>query len=181
MALREILTFPDPRLARKSTPVETVNDEIKQLIDDMFETMYVAEGVGLAAPQIGITDRVIVVDCGPREADSQEEDEPLKPVQPIAIVNPVVTAKEGKITWEEGCLSVPGYTDDVERAAKITVEGLDRDGNPLVMEAEGLLSVCIQHEIDHLEGVLFVDRLSRLKQGLVKRRLKKKALEEVRA
>ena len=156
-------------------PVEVVDDEIKQLIDDMFETMYVAEGVGLAAPQVGITKRVIVVDCGPRE---EEEGTPLRPIQPIAIVNPTVTAREGKIAWEEGCLSVPGYTDEVERAAKITVEGLDREGQPLSMEVDGLLSVCIQHEIDHLEGVLFVDRLSRLKQTLVKKKLKKKAREE---
>ncbi len=181
MGLREILTFPDPRLALKSTPVETVDDEIKQLIDDMFETMYVAEGVGLAAPQVGVTKRVIVVDCGPRGDDDQEEGEPLQPVEPIAIVNPVVAVKEGKISWEEGCLSVPGYTDEVERAAKITVEGLDRDGQPMSLEADGLLAVCIQHEIDHLEGVLFVDRLSRLKQSLVKKKLKKKAKEEVRA
>ena len=179
MALREILTFPDPRLALKSTPVETVDDEIKQLIDDMFETMYVAEGVGLAAPQVGITKRIIVVDCGPR--GEEEEDGPLKAIEPIAIVNPVVTSGEGKIMWEEGCLSVPGYTDEVERSATITVEGLDREGQPLSIEADGLLAVCIQHEIDHLEGVLFVDRLSRLKQSLVKKKLKKKAKEEVRA
>ena len=178
MALREILTFPDPRLARKSTPVERVDEETKQLIDDMFETMYVAEGVGLAAPQVGITQRIIVVDCGPRE---KEDESPLSAIEPIAIVNPVVVAKEGKIVWEEGCLSVPGYTDEVERAAKITVEGLDREGQPLTFEADGLLSVCIQHEIDHLEGVLFVDRLSRLKQALVKKKLKKKAREEVEA
>ncbi|MEM7676415.1 MAG: peptide deformylase [Myxococcota bacterium] len=179
MALREILTCPDPRLAQKSTPVETVDDEIKQLIEDMFETMYTAEGVGLAAPQVGITKRVIVVDCGPRGEEAQES--PLLPVEPLAIVNPVVTAKEGRITWEEGCLSIPGFVDDVERAAVITVEGLDREGNPLSMQAEGLLAVCIQHEIDHLEGVLFVDRLSRLKQTLVKKKLKKKAREEARA
>ena len=175
MAVREILTFPDPRLARKSKPVDGVDDEIKQLIDDMFETMYIAEGVGLAAPQIGITKRIIVVDCGARE---QEDEGPLAPVEPLAIVNPVITAKEGKITWEEGCLSVPGYTDEVDRAANITVEGLDREGEPLKMDVDGLLAVCIQHEIDHLEGVLFVDRLSRLKQALVKKKLKKKAREE---
>ncbi len=178
MALRDILTFPDSRLARKSTPVETVSDETRQLIDDMFETMYVAEGVGLAAPQVGVTKRVIVLDCGARE---REEESPLRPIEPIALVNPVIKAREGKITWEEGCLSVPGYTDEVDRAAKITVEALDRDGQTMTLEAEGLLAVCIQHEIDHLEGVLFVDRLSRLKQVLVKKKLKKKAREEVSA
>lgn len=176
MALRTILTFPDPRLALKAKPVPEVTDEIRQLIDDMFETMYSAEGVGLAAPQIGVLKRVIVVDCGPREA---EEERPLRPIQPIAMVNPVVTRAEGRIVWEEGCLSIPGYTDEVERPGQVRVEGIDRDGRPIVFEAENdLLTVCLQHEIDHLEGTLFVDHLSRLKQQMVKKRLKKKAREE---
>ena len=175
MALLPILTYPDPRLAQKSTPVEKVDDEIKQLIDSMFETMYQAEGVGLAAPQVGVTKRIIVVDCGTRE---KEEPAPLSPVQPYAIVNPEVVERDGKISWEEGCLSVPGYTDEVERAAKVVVKGLNREGEELRIEAEGLLAVCLQHEIDHLEGVLFVDRLSRLKQSMVKKKLKKKAQEE---
>jgi peptide deformylase len=167
----EILTYPDPRLAKKSLLVDRVDDEIKRLIDDMIETMYDADGVGLAAPQVGVTKRIIVVDCNPRQDD---DGKPL-PRNPIAIVNPKVTQAEGKIVWEEGCLSVPEYTDEVERAAKVTVEGLDREGNPLKIEAEQLLAVCLQHEIDHLEGVLFVDRLSRLKQSLVKKKLKKRA------
>ncbi len=175
MALLEILTFPDPRLAKKSTPVEQVDDEIKQLVDDMLETMYHAEGVGLAAPQIGVTKRIIVVDCGEREA---EEARPLSPKEPHVIINPVVTKKDGKIVWEEGCLSVPGYTDEVERAKTVTVEGLNREGEAISIEADGLLAVCLQHEIDHLEGVLFVDRLSRLKQSVVKKKLKKRAREE---
>lgn len=177
MALRPILTFPDPRLALKAKPVPEVTEETRQLIDDMFETMYSAEGVGLAAPQIGVLQRVIVVDCGPRDED---EERPLRPVQPIALVNPVIKSAEGRIVWEEGCLSVPGYTDEVERPGKVRVEGLDRDGNPAVFEAENnLLAVCLQHEIDHLEGTLFVDHLSRLKQQMVKKRLKKRAREEV--
>jgi peptide deformylase len=175
MALLPILTYPDPRLAEKSTPVEKVTDEIKRLIDDMFETMYEAEGVGLAAPQVGVTKRIIVVDCGTRE---KEEPPPLKPVQPYAIVNPEVVERDGKITWEEGCLSVPGYTDEVERAAKVVVKGLNREGEEIRIEADGLLAVCLQHEIDHLEGMLFVDRLSRLKQSMVKKKLKKRAQEE---
>lgn len=154
--------------------MERVDDEIRTLIDDMIETMYDADGVGLAAPQVGVTKRVIVIDCNPR---SDDEGHPL-PRQPLAIVNPTVTQAEGKIVWEEGCLSVPEYVDEVERAAKVVVEGLDRDGQPLRIEADDLLAVCLQHEIDHLEGVLFVDRLSRLKQTLVKKRLKKRAQEE---
>lgn len=177
MARLEILTFPDPRLARKSTPVETVDDTIRQLIDDMFETMYAAEGVGLAAPQVGVTKRLIVVDC----AQKHDEAGKLIESQPIAVVNPLITHKEGQIVWEEGCLSVPEYTDDVDRAAKVVCEGLDRDGKPLRIEAEGLLAVCLQHEIDHLEGVLFVDRLSRLKQSLVKKKLKKRAEQQATA
>lgn len=172
--LLEILTYPDERLARKSTPVEEVNDEIRELIENMFETMYTAEGVGLAAPQVGVTKRIIVVDCGPRE---EGEVSPLPPKEPVAIVNPVVAEGEGSIVWEEGCLSVPGYTDEVERKAKVVITGLDKDGNDLRIEADGLLAVCLQHEIDHLEGVLFVDRLSRLKQAMVKKKLKKRAEE----
>lgn len=175
MALLEILTYPDPRLALRSDAVESVTDEVRKLIDDMFETMYMSEGVGLAAPQVGITKRIIVVDCGLREKDAEP---PLLPIQPIAVVNPEIVARDGAITWEEGCLSVPGYTDDVERAERVTVTGLDREGQPLRIEADGLLAVCLQHEIDHLEGVLFVDRLSRLKQSMVKKKLRKRAQED---
>lgn len=177
MALLEILTFPDPRLAETATKVENVDDALRKLIDDMFETMYAAEGVGLAAPQVGVLKRLIVLDCGERE---KEEARPLKPVQPLAIINPEIVSKDGEIVWEEGCLSVPGYTDEVNRAAKVVVEGLDRDGKPVRIEAEGLLAVCLQHEIDHLEGTIFLDRLSRLKQSMVKKKLKKRAEEEAR-
>ncbi|MBK8010767.1 MAG: peptide deformylase [Deltaproteobacteria bacterium] len=177
MALLEILTWPDKRLAAKSTNVDQVDDEIRKLIDDMFETMYFAEGVGLAAPQVGVTKRIIVVDCGVRES---EESSPLTAKEPLAIINPEVTIQDGKIAWEEGCLSVPGYTEEVERSAKVTVTGLDREGKPITIEAEGLLSVCLQHEIDHLEGVLFVDRLSRLKQEMAKKKLRKQMEEEAR-
>ena len=177
MALLTILTFPDPRLKERSLPVEHVDESIRTLIDDMFETMYDSEGVGLAAPQIGILKRVVVLDCGDRDPD--EETSPLKPVEPIAIINPEVQESEGIVTWQEGCLSVPGYTDDVERAAQVVVTGLNRDGEPMRIEAQGLLAVCLQHEIDHLEGTLFVDRLSRLKQTMVKKRLKKRAQEAI--
>ena len=174
MPLLDILTYPNPRLANKSTPVEEVTDEIRQLVSDMLDTMYDADGVGLAAPQVGILKRIIVVDCASRyDEEGNETDER----DPHALINPVITQKEGKIVWEEGCLSVPEYTDEVERAAKVTLEALDPDGNEIEIEAEGLFSVCLQHEIDHLDGILFVDRLSRLKQSVVKKRLKKRAIE----
>lgn len=175
MARLEILTYPNPKLAQKSTPYTAVDDQVRKLIDDMIDTMYEADGVGLAAPQVGVNKRLIVLDCNPRE---DAEGKPA-PRQPIAIVNPVITFKEGQIVWEEGCLSVPEYTDEVERAAKVVVEGLDRDGKPLKIEAEQLLAVCLQHEIDHLDGVLFVDRLSRLKQTMVKKKLKKRAEDQL--
>ena len=175
MARLEILTFPDPRLQQRAEPVVEVDETIRTLIDDMFETMYASEGVGLAAPQVGVFQRVIVVDCAEREPD---EEAPLAPKEPVAVVNPAVESAEGKITWNEGCLSVPGYVDEVERAARVVVTGLDRNGDPMRVEAEGLLAVCLQHEIDHLEGTLFVDRLSRLKQAMVKKRLRKRAAAE---
>lgn len=174
MSLLEILTYPDSRLAEKSRAVERVDDEVRTLIDDMLETMYAAEGIGLAAPQIGVTLRLIVLDCSWRTAEGGEG-VVAESKDPMAILNPAVTARDGEIVWEEGCLSVPGYTDQVQRSAKVTVEGLDRNGDPLRLEAEGLLAVCLQHEIDHLEGILFVDRLSRLKQQMIKRKLKKRA------
>ncbi len=178
MALLDILTYPDPRLKKKSVPVDGVTDRTRKLIDDMFETMYSAEGVGLAAPQIGVLERIIVVDCGPRE---DEEKSPLTPREPIALINPVIVTRDGKTSWQEGCLSVPEYTDEVERAQTVTVQGLDRDGQSIEIPADGLLSVCLQHEIDHLDGVLFVDRLSRLKQELLRKRVKKRIEQEARA
>jgi peptide deformylase len=177
MAVLEILTYPDKRLALKSTPVEKVDEEIRRLIDDMFETMYLSDGVGLAAPQVGVTQRIIVVDCAPRP-EGEDKETPLKPREPYVVVNPEIVEKSGSIIWEEGCLSVPGYVDEIERAEKVVVRGLGREGEPISIEAEGLLAVCLQHEIDHLEGVLFVDRLSRLKQAMVKKKLKKRAEEE---
>src|SRR5262249_4075080 len=160
--------------ALKSTPIEKVDDNVRKLIDDMLETMYQSDGVGLAAPQVGVTQRLIVVDCAPRPED-EDPNTPLGPREPHAIVNPEIVARSGSILWEEGCLSVPGFTDEIERAENVTVRGLDRDGNPLELQATGLLAVCLQHEIDHLEGVLFVDRLSRLKQTMVKKKLKRLA------
>ena len=177
MALREILTFPDPRLAAKAEPVSVVDDEIRTLIDDMFETMYHARGVGLAATQIGVLQRVVVVDCGERP-ETDDPEAPLQPAEPVAVVNPRVASAEGKIVWEEGCLSVPGYYDQVERASNVVITGLDRNGDAVQIPASGLLGVCLQHEIDHLEGTLFIDHLSRLKQSVVKKKLRRKASAE---
>ncbi|HEY9052678.1 MAG TPA: peptide deformylase [Gammaproteobacteria bacterium] len=157
----EILHFPDERLRTKAKPVEQVDDSIRQLVDDMFETMYEAPGIGLAATQVNVHKRVIVVDV------SHEKD------QPLCLINPVIIAKDGIEEREEGCLSVPGIYETVVRADHIKVKALDRDGNPFELETGDLLAVCIQHEMDHLEGKLFVDYLSALKRNRIKKKLEK--------
>ena len=161
MAIRNILHFPDPRLRQIAAPVDTVDDEIRQVVDDMAETMYDAPGIGLAATQIDMHKRVIVIDISP-ERDSL-----------LVLINPEITAGEGKQTLEEGCLSVPGIYEKVTRFEKITVRALDRDGKPFELEADELLAVCIQHEIDHLDGKVFVDYLSPLKQQRIDKKLQK--------
>jgi len=164
MALLPILHYPDPRLRNRAEPVETVTDETRRLADDMLETMYAAPGIGLAAIQVDVPLRVITLDV------SEEKNEPL------ALINPEVVERLGEVETEEGCLSVPGVYDTVARAERVRVRALDRDGKALEFEAEDLLAVCIQHEIDHLDGLLFVDHLSRLKQ----QRIKKRALKAQR-
>ena len=161
MAKREILHFPDPRLRNVARPVEEVDDEIRQLVDDMFETMYDAPGIGLAAIQINVAKRVIVVDV------SEDKSEPL------CLINPEILEKEGEETMDEGCLSVPGVYEKVQRAERVRVRALDRDGKSFEMEVDGLLAVCIQHEIDHLDGKLFVDYLSNLKRQRIRKKLEK--------
>ncbi len=161
MAILKIVHFPDPRLRIKAQPVAVVDDRIRTLIDDMFETMYQAPGVGLAAPQVDVHSRVIVVDV------SDERN------QPYSFVNPEILSREGSHQMEEGCLSIPGVYEPVTRPAKIRVRALDRNGEPLEMEADGLLATCIQHEVDHLEGKLFIDYLSELKRGRVKKKMEK--------
>jgi peptide deformylase len=163
MARLPILEYPDPRLRIRAEPVTEVNDGVKQLVADMLETMYAAPGIGLAATQVNVHKRLLVVDIS---ADRNE---------PYCLINPEIVAAEGQTSAEEGCLSVPEFYDYVERAAKITVRALDRDGKPLELTAEGLLAVCIQHEMDHLDGKLFVDYLSELKRERLKRRAAKKA------
>jgi peptide deformylase len=161
MAKLTILEFPDPRLRTRAVPVESVDDELRTLIDDMFETMYAAPGIGLAATQVDVHRRLLVADVS---TDKSE---------PYALVNPEIVEKDGVTVTEEGCLSVPGYYEEVERAEHIRVRFLDRNGEDVEMEAEGLLAVCIQHEIDHLDGKLFVDYLSEAKRMRIRKKLVK--------
>ncbi|MGB2247229.1 MAG: peptide deformylase [Alcanivorax sediminis] len=162
MAKLEILEFPDPRLRTVAKPVEKVDDELRKLIDDMFETMYDAPGIGLAATQVNVHLRLIVMDL------SEEKNEPR------VFINPEITPLTQELApYEEGCLSVPGFYEKVKRPARVKIKALDRDGNEFEEEADELLATCIQHEIDHLEGKLFVDYVSRLKRDRIKKKLEK--------
>ncbi len=156
-----ILHFPDERLRTVAKPVERVDDKLRKFIDDMFETMYEAPGIGLAATQVDFHQRLIVIDV------SDEKD------QPLVFINPEILEKEGVEEMDEGCLSVPGIYEKVQRADKVKVRALDRNGEPFELETDGLLAVCIQHEIDHLDGKLFVDYLSSLKRQRIKKKLEK--------
>lgn len=158
----EILEFPDERLRQVSEPVTKFDAELKALVDDMFQTMYAAPGVGLAAIQVNRPLRMMVIDVEP-------QDRP----RPLVFVNPVIAATEGEVAWEEGCLSVPGFTAEVDRAERVWVKAHDVNGVPFELEADGLLAIAIQHEFDHLEGVLFVDHLSRLKRQMFMKKYKK--------
>lgn len=161
MALLEILHFPDPRLRNIAKPVQTVDAGIRQLLDDMLDTMYAAPGIGLAATQINSDKRVVVIDV------SEEKD------QPLCLINPEILELEGVEEMEEGCLSVPGVFETVQRADQVRLRALDRDGKSVEIQAGGLLAVCIQHEIDHLDGKLFVDYLSQLKRRRIRKKLEK--------
>jgi len=163
MALLPILEYPDPRLRIRADPVTKVDAEIQKLVAGMFETMYAAPGIGLAATQVNVHKRILVCDVG---VESKE---------PYCLINPEIVSAEGKTSAEEGCLSVPEFYDYVDRAAKITVRALDQTGRQIELEAEGLLAVCIQHEMDHLDGKLFVDYLSELKRERLKKKAAKKA------
>lgn len=163
MALLPILRFPDPRLKKIAVPVQIVDDGIRRLAADMAETMYEAPGIGLAATQVDVHKRVIVIDI------SETHD------QLLTLINPELVTTEGHQIYEEGCLSVPGIYDKVERAATVRVRYLDLAGQEQILDAEGLLAVCVQHEIDHLNGMVFVDHLSQLKQGRIKAKLAKQA------
>jgi peptide deformylase len=156
-----ILEFPDPRLRTRAVPVATVDNSLRDLIDDMLETMYAARGIGLAATQVNVHKRVLVTDVSEGRN------------QPRAFINPEILSRDGSETSEEGCLSVPGYYDEVQRAARVRVRALDRDGKSFEEDLEGLLAVCVQHEIDHLDGKLFVDYLSEMKRQRVRKKLEK--------
>ena len=169
MAIRPILIIPDAKLRQVADAVPAVDAGIRALVDDMFETMYDAPGIGLAAPQIGVMKRVVVIDVAKRQ------DEEAVPER-MAFINPKIAwVSEELSTYEEGCLSIPDYYESVERPAVIRVAYLDRDGAPQQIEADGILATCLQHEIDHLNGVLFIDHISRLKRVRVMRRFEKAA------
>jgi len=161
MAILTILEFPDDRLRKKAVPVPVVDESIGRLVDDMFETMYAAPGVGLAATQVNVQKRIVVLDV------SEEKNAPL------CLINPEIVEKNGSEEMDEGCLSVPGIFEKVTRAETVKIRALDRNGEPFELDADSLLAVCIQHEIDHLDGKLFVDYLSPLKRQLIRKKLKK--------
>jgi len=165
MAVRTILHYPDPRLREPGKKVEALTDELKQLIDDMAETMYAAPGVGLAATQVGEPWQIFVVDCA-----SEGEPSDLR-----VFVNPEILSVEGKVTFDEGCLSFPGAREEVERAERVRVRAQDREGKWFELEAEGLLAIAVQHEYDHLQGMLMIDRLGPLKKRLLHRRMLKRS------
>ncbi|MEK6531230.1 MAG: peptide deformylase [Deltaproteobacteria bacterium] len=177
MALLSILKYPDRFLRTKAEPVASVDDPIKTLVSDMAETMFAARGIGLAAVQVGVAKRVIVADV-PKSGADDEERERHRGENIIALINPVIVSSGGDIRYDEGCLSVPGITAEVARAENVVVKALSKQGREITIEASGLLAIVLQHEIDHLDGILFIDRLSRLKREIIKRRLKKSIVEE---
>ncbi|UOO81803.1 peptide deformylase [Uruburuella testudinis] len=167
MALLNILKYPDERLHTVAAPVAEIDGRIKTLVADMFETMYASHGIGLAATQVDVHERVVVMDL------TEEHNEPR------VFINPTITHKDGETTYEEGCLSVPGIYDTVTRAERVTVEAFDENGEKFTLEADGLLAICIQHELDHLMGKVFVEYLSPLKQNRIKTKLKKRAKHDL--
>ena len=169
MAKLTILAFPDPRLRKKAVPVDVVDDELRTLVDDMFETMYAAPGIGLAATQVDVHRRLLVADVSSDKSD------------PHVFINPEILEKDGVTVTEEGCLSVPGYYEEVKRADHIRVRYLDREGRECEGEFEGLLAVCVQHEIDHLDGKLFVDYLSEAKRSRIRKKLEKERRHQAAA
>lgn len=169
MSILPIIIYPDPILKTACEPVEKVTKEIQKLLDDMAETMYAAPGIGLAAPQVGVKKRILVCDV-----TWKEEGEDPKPKRELyQLVNPKIIDRKGQIEWEEGCLSIPGFLQIMPRSEKIKVEALDKKGKPVTMAATGLFSICLQHEIDHLDGKLIIDKISRLKRNLYLDKLKK--------
>ena len=169
MGILDVLPFPDPRLRRRSEPIEKITDELRQLAAGMLETMYEEPGIGLAAPQVGAMIRLIVLDTHWTAEDADRK--------PCVFVNPEIIERSGEVIWNEGCLSVPDFSADVKRAERVVLRALDIEGREVVETADGLRAVCFQHEVDHLDGVLFIDRISRLKRNLYIGK-RKKLLEE---
>ncbi len=166
MAIRDIVIIPDKRLRLQSEPVKIIDTAVRALVDDMFETMYAAPGIGLAAIQIGVPQRVVTMDLAKKD----------DPPEPKVFINPVVTwSSEEKSAYDEGCLSIPEYYEEVERPAKVKVKYLDLDGKEHEIDADGLLATCLQHEIDHINGILFIDHISKLKRDRVMKKFKKAA------
>lgn len=183
MAIREVLTFPNPKLREKAKPVTKITDALKTLAKDMLETMYAQKGIGLAATQVGEAVRLLCIDTRPRELNEEDgarydlkkdmTDLERLVDQPVVIFNPEIIKKEGKTTFEEGCLSVPGYFETVSRANFVEIKGVGLDGKPMLLQLDGILAICMQHEMDHLEGKLFIDRLSPIKSNRIKAKIKK--------
>ena len=167
MAVLEILKYPNPKLKKKSQPVEKIDPSFRQLVQNLAETLYAAPGVGLAAPQVGYLLRLVVIDVTPVN----------QPKNLMVLINPEIVTSEGECTWEEGCLSVPDFNEEVKRKKKVVVRCQNLEGETVEIEGNDLLSVVLQHEIDHLDGILFVDHLSQLKRDLYKRQLKKEKKE----
>lgn len=179
MAILQVLKYPDPFLKIKAEPVIAIDDGVKGLIRDITETMYYSRGIGLAAVQVGVSKRVIVLDVPDEEIEEDGDGATKRPAPDgrgknlIALINPEIIEASGSVVFEEGCLSVPGQTADVERAAEVRVRALDKDGQTIEIKAGKLYAIALQHEIDHLDGILFIDRISRLKRELIKRRIRK--------
>lgn len=186
MAILEVLTYPDPRLREVSKPIKTFDSKLKKLSEDMLETMYDQKGIGLAAPQVNERVQMLVIDCRPTEAKSKDDRYDIEEMsdleksvtQPLIICNPKIIKHEGKTTFDEGCLSVPSFYDTVERHQYIELEYQDIQGNKKILKTDGLLAIVIQHEMDHLEGTLFIDHLSLIKSNKIKNQIKKHGYPE---
>lgn len=183
MAILEVLLYPDPRLRRKAKPIEQVTPEIQKIADDMLETMYKHKGIGLAATQVGLEIRILVIDTRPRDDKDRYDQEGMtelekQVVQPLVIINPEIVEQRGESTFDEGCLSIPGYFETVKRPEYVEINALNEKGEKINIKTDGLLATCIQHEIDHLDGKLFIDRLSVVRATRLKNKIKKNGYPE---
>lgn len=182
MARRPVLIWPEPALTTPAEPVAAFDAQTRALVSDMFETMYAEKGIGLAANQIGVLQQVLVIDLDPSQQAKKDEEvrkelQEWNYTQPLAVINPRLVAGDGQIVWDEGCLSLPGITETIKRKANVTVQAYDVDGQPITIEARGLFAVCLQHEMDHLAGKMFVDYLSKLKRDVIRRKMQRLKVE----